>query len=188
VAGPRAGHPHRCYLKTMAPRGPSWPRTRSISRSVVGLAVALTGCTSGGAQPVDASTTDAPLGDAEGGSSSGMDSGNDTGTSDARGGGYASLCPVFSNQPTCPVASDAGGCNPSLGTNCAANTLPQGLSCSGTSQCQARIGPVDGCGRVDGWICSCIDGSWSCDDCALGTALCEGGAAAYELPPDSGGD
>ncbi len=100
-------------------------------------------------------------------------------------GGYASLCPVFSNQPTCPAASGANGCNLSLGTNCAADALPQGLSCSGTSQCQARVGPVDGCGRVDGWICSCIGGRWSCDDCALGEALCEGGAEAYELP-DSG--
>jgi hypothetical protein len=92
---------------------------------------------------------------------------------------------VFSDQPTCPADSDANGCNLSLGYNCAADALPQGLSCSGTSQCQARIGPVDGCGRVDGWICSCIDGSWSCDDCAIGGAACEGGADAYELP-DSG--
>jgi hypothetical protein len=104
---------------------------------------------------------------------------------DSSSGGYASLCPVFGDQPTCPAAADASGCNLSLGDNCSADALPQGLSCSGMSQCQARIGPVDGCGRVDGWICSCIDGSWSCDDCALGAALCEGGAGAYELP-DSG--
>ena len=101
-------------------------------------------------------------------------------------GGYASLCPVFGDQPMCPAAAaGANGCDLSLGDNCSADALPQGLSCSGTSQCQARIGPVDGCGRVDGWICSCIDGSWSCDDCAIGAALCEGGADAYELP-DSG--
>jgi hypothetical protein len=100
--------------------------------------------------------------------------------------GYASLCPVFSNQPTCPSASDANGCDLSFGTNCAADALPQGFACAGTTQCQARIGPVDGCGRVDGWICSCIGGRWSCDDCAEGAALCEGGAAAYELP--DGGD
>jgi hypothetical protein len=101
---------------------------------------------------------------------------------DAGNGGYASLCPVFGNQPTCPLASDADGCNLSLGDDCAADALPQGLSCSGTSQCQARVGPVDGCGRVDGWICSCVDGSWSCDDCAVGAAVCEGGTAEYELP------
>jgi hypothetical protein len=101
---------------------------------------------------------------------------------DSASGGYASLCPVFGDQPTCPAAADASGCHLSLGDNCSAGALPQGLSCSGPSQCQARIGPVDGCGRVDGWICSCIDGSWSCDDCAPGAALCEGGAGAYELP------
>ena len=95
---------------------------------------------------------------------------------------YASLCPVFSDQPTCPAAIDANGCDLSLGSDCAADVLPQGLSCSGMSQCQARIGPVDGCGRVDGWICSCIEGRWSCDDCALGAALCEAGAGAYDLP------
>jgi hypothetical protein len=100
-------------------------------------------------------------------------------------GGHASLCPVFSDQPTCPAASDANGCNPSTWYDCAADALPQGLSCSGTSQCQATIGPVDGCGRVDGWICSCVDGRWSCDDCAVGGASCEGGEGAYELP-DSG--
>ncbi len=107
------------------------------------------------------------------------------GCGNSSSGGYASLCPLFSDQPTCPAASDANACNLSLGSNCAADALPQGLSCSGTSQCQARIGPVDGCGRVDGWICSCIDGRWSCDDCAVGATLCEGGAEAYGLP-DSG--
>jgi hypothetical protein len=116
------------------------------------------------------------------GSSSSSGGASSSGTGGSSGGGYASLCPVFSNQPTCPVASDADGCDLSLGSNCAASALPQGQSCSGTSQCQARIGPVDGCGRVDGWICSCVDGRWSCDDCALGAALCEGGALAYELP------
>jgi hypothetical protein len=116
---------------------------------------------------------------AAGSADSGMDA---NGSSSS---GYASLCPVFSDQPTCSAAADANGCNLSLGDSCSADALPQGLSCSGKSQCQARIGPVDGCGRVDGWICSCIDGTWSCDDCAIGAALCEGGANAYELP-DSG--
>ena len=73
-------------------------------------------------------------------------------------GGYSTLCPVFNGQPTCPAASDANGCDLALGNNCAASALPQGVVCSGMSQCQARIGPVDGCGRVDGYICSCIDG------------------------------
>lgn len=109
----------------------------------------------------------------------------DSGAVDAGTDGYATLCPLFDGQPTCPAASNANGCNLALGYNCAANALPQGVACSGMSQCQARIGPVDGCGRVDGFICSCIDGRWSCDDCAIGGAVCEGGAQAYELP-DSG--
>lgn len=118
--------------------------------------------------------------------------GSSTGSSGSSGAapftdsGYASLCPAFSTQPTCPAVSDANGCDLSLGYDCAADALPQGLPCFGISQCQARIGPVDGCGRVDGWICSCIEGRWSCDDCAEGAALCEGGAAPYELP--DGGD
>ena len=127
------------------------------------------------------------------GSSAGGSGGcGQTGSSGSSGGtpvtdsGYASLCPVFGNQPTCPAATDASGCDLSFGSNCAADALPQGLVCSGPSQCQARIGPVDGCGRVDAWICSCIAGRWSCDDCAVGAALCEGGAASYELP--DGGD
>jgi hypothetical protein len=53
------------------------------------------------------------------------------------------------------------------------------------AQCQAVIGPLPTCGRVDAYICSCIDGRWSCDDCSIGEALCEGGEEAYVLP-DSG--
>lgn len=127
-----------------------------------------------------------PSGGSGGGFGSSTGSSGSSGAASVLDSGYASLCPVFSNQPTCPSASDANGCDLSFGTNCAADALPQGFACAGTTQCQARIGPVDGCGRVDGWICSCIGGRWSCDDCAEGAALCEGGAAAYELP--DGGD
>ncbi len=137
----------------------------------------------------DASSLSSGSSSSSGGASSGGSSGSSSsggpsssGSTDSSSDGYATLCPVFSGQPTCPAASDANGCNLSLGTNCAADALPQGLACSGLSQCQARIGPVDGCGRADGWICSCIDGRWSCDDCALGQALCLDGAGAYELP------
>lgn len=52
--------------------------------------------------------------------------------------------------------------------------LPQGLACSGTSQCQARVGPLPTFGRVDGYIRSCTSGQWSCADCARGAAVCEG--------------
>jgi hypothetical protein len=114
------------------------------------------------------------------GSSSGSGSGSGSSS-------YATLCPVFPDNSTCPSVSDASGCDLSFGTNCTASALPQGLPCAGHTQCGAVIGPVDGCGRVDAWICSCIEGHWACDDCDVGAAVCDGGsAAAYELP--DGGD
>jgi hypothetical protein len=111
-----------------------------------------------------------------------VDAGAEASTVTDATGEYANLCPVFGTQPTCPEAIDANACDLSSGYNCSADALPQGLPCSGVSQCQARIGPVDGCGRVDGWICSCIGGRWSCDNCAIGAAVCEGGVDAYGLP------
>ncbi len=116
--------------------------------------------------------------------SSGLDGGNrvEAGSAETGSSGYTTPCPLFDGQPTCPATSDANGCTLALGYNCAASALPQGVQCSGVSQCQARIGPVNGCGRVDGYICSCIDGRWSCDDCAIGAAVCEGGTQDYELP------
>jgi hypothetical protein len=139
---------------------------------------------SGGPSSSGSSGSSSSGGPSSSGSSGSSSSGgqSSSGSGGSSSGGYTTLCPVFNGLPTCPAASDANGCNLSLGTNCAADVLPQGLACSGPSQCQARIGPVDGCGRADGWICSCIDGGWSCDDCALGQALCEGGTGAYELP------
>ena len=97
--------------------------------------------------------------------------------------GGPNLCPMFNNQPTCLARN---GCDLSLGTNCGADALPQGLLCNGPDpQCQAKIGPVDGCGRVDGWICTCVNWAWSCTDCAVGAASCEGGTGAYDLPDAS---
>ncbi len=165
--------------------------------AILGMAAKGLGCTTnvepiaGPGKDAGPSVDDSATGDREttgssgassGGSSSGGGGPSSSGSSGSSSGGYATLCPAFSDQPTCPAASDANGCNLSLGTHCAADELPQGLACSGPSQCQARIGPIDGCGRVDAWICSCIDGSWSCDDCALGATLCEGGTGDYDLP------
>jgi hypothetical protein len=79
------------------------------------------------------------------------------------------------------MVGDASGCNLAFGDNCTVDALPQGLACAGKSQCQAVVGPLPQCGRVDGYICSCIDGHWSCDDCAIGGALCEAGTAGYVL-------
>lgn len=148
----------------------SWS-VASAMAAVIAAGALGSGCSSSSSSSPGDAAPDSAMGEPS--SSSGGDSAS---------GGYASLCPPFSDQPTCPAASDADGCDLSLGSNCAADALPQGLACSGTTQCQARVGPVDGCGRVDGWICSCIDGSWSCADCAQGAAVCEGGTPEYELP------
>ena len=106
-----------------------------------------------------------------------------SGASASSAGGYATLCPTFNDSiPTCPLGSDAGGCNLGLGDNCSVEALPQAQACSGMAQCQARIGPLPECSRVDAYICSCIDGHWSCDDCAVGATLCRDGSAGYVLP------
>jgi hypothetical protein len=80
----------------------------------------------------------------------------------------------------CPVA-DGGVCvlddDPYYG--CAPNALPSGLACSGQEQCSMPILPCAGeipsgagAGPVDGYICSCVGGRWSCEDCYVGDALC----------------
>jgi hypothetical protein len=151
----------------------------SVATLLIGGAVGCGGHDAAGAETIDTGS-DATTSD--GGQDAAADGSSDA---TADGAAYASLCPVFGDQPTCPAASDANGCNLSDGRNCAADALPQGLSCSGMSQCQAVIGPLPTCGRVDAYICSCIDGRWSCDDCSIGETLCEGGEEAYVLP-DSG--
>jgi hypothetical protein len=83
---------------------------------------------------------------------------------------YASACPE-STLPSCPVAGDASNC----AGGCGLDSLPEGLACSGMSQCSMLVQPTPGCARTDGYVCSCVSGRWSCDDCWLGTALCEAG-------------
>jgi len=92
---------------------------------------------------------------------------------------YASLCPSPGPSTTCSVAPGGlcVGNRPDLG--CALNAVPTGLPCSGHTQCSLSILPCPdevqtwaGGGRVDGYVCSCINDQWSCDDCWLGEALC----------------
>jgi hypothetical protein len=95
-------------------------------------------------------------------------------TSDASPATYSSLCPN-SSLAGCPVASDANCSNAFVG--CGLDALPTGLACLAPAQCTMLIQPIAGCGRTDGYVCSCIGGKWSCDDCNLGTASCEAGVA-----------
>ncbi len=83
------------------------------------------------------------------------------------------MCPEVNLSP-CPDAPDAAPCGVS---GCGLDALPVGLACQGASQCSIAIQPIAGCGRIDGYVCSCIGGHWSCDDCAVGAAECEGGAS-----------
>jgi hypothetical protein len=86
----------------------------------------------------------------------------------------APSCP-FHSQPTCPVAPGAIDCA-GLEIGCGLDSLPAGLSCLAPAQCSALIYPCPdwqshiGFERTDGYICSCVGGRWSCDDCWLGNA------------------
>lgn len=99
--------------------------------------------------------------------------------------GYASACPSFTGLSSCAPVPDAGDCAGVIG--CGLDGLPSGLQCSGLSQCAIAIHPCAGwqdlggglgSGPVDGYICSCVDNSWSCADCAPGGDVCaEGGVS-----------
>ncbi len=109
---------------------------------------------------------------------------------------YASLCPANApTLPTCPVAPGAMDCA-GLEIGCGLDALPIGLSCSGHAQCSAPIDPCPdwqkyiGGERIDGYICSCVNDRWSCDDCWLGEGLCQeapDGASLYPLPAADAG-
>jgi hypothetical protein len=105
-------------------------------------------------------------------------------------GDAAGSCPAPQSLAECPVAS-GGLCvvedDPYSG--CATNALPSGLACSGPQQCSMPVLPCAGeiqsgagAGRVDGYVCSCVDGLWSCDDCYVGEGACVDAG-----PPGDGG-
>jgi hypothetical protein len=98
-------------------------------------------------------------------------------------------CPEFGTVPDCPIAADAASCGARTLT-CGLDSLPTGAACTGSQQCSAVIDPCPnwqqhvGSELTDGYICSCVNGVWSCDDCDPGAGLCaadEGGVL------DSGG-
>jgi hypothetical protein len=92
---------------------------------------------------------------------------------------YASMCPAIETMATCPVAPGALCLHGGPAVGCALDGLPSGMSCSGHAQCSMPVLPCpnevqtwSGTGRVDGYVCSCLDDRWSCDDCAMGGAVC----------------
>jgi hypothetical protein len=119
-----------------------------------------------------AASPDAPTSTDSGANEAGPRDGSplDDSSEDVTSNTDASACPA-STLPSCPLAGDASSC----AAGCGLDSLPQGLACSGTSQCSMLVQPTPGCSRTDGYVCSCVDGRWSCDDCWLGTATCEGG-------------
>jgi hypothetical protein len=91
-------------------------------------------------------------------------------------GGPASSCPS-AVLPDCPIAAGATDCSP-FDLVCGLDSLPTGMPCSAPAQCSIPIDPCpdwqqhEGSERVDGYVCSCVDGRWSCDDCWEGASLC----------------
>lgn len=106
--------------------------------------------------------------------------------------GSFSQCPTSQSQALC-AAAPSGPCvvNDAPASGCSSNALPNRLACSGRAQCALEVLPCAnevetwvGAGRVDGYICSCIDGQWSCDDCYPGEALCAEAGAASDGGPE----
>jgi hypothetical protein len=81
--------------------------------------------------------------------------------------GYASSCPTSGGPlAECPIVPDARVCTPA---GCPPEALPTGLQCTAPAQCSILINP--GC-RTDGYVCSCVNDRWTCNDCSMGTGVC----------------
>lgn len=180
----------RCVPRNPRIQVPAYPLIEcrpSPAIVLLSLAVLVVGCAASSAQtePSDASTDGGA--DSRGGlpgtDGSDMDIVH-AGDGGPSADGPSSRCPTSQSQAACSVAP-GGLClddHPQLG--CAPNALPMGLACAGEAQCTLEILPCAGevqgsvgAGRVDGYICSCIEGHWSCDDCYAGQAPCaEAGA------------
>ena len=110
------------------------------------------------------------------GASSGGGSSGGLGASGAASGqsaasNAASQCLLSaSSLSQCP--QDPGSATCETGT-CGLDRLPTGTACLTGYSCAMAIAPVAGCGRIDGYVCTCVGGTWSCVDCWLGTVSCE---------------
>jgi len=123
------------------------------------------------------------------------------GCNSGSGGAAPDRCPAFQSVNVCVPASSNACVNGDAMIGCGLAGLPTGLPCSDNAQCSLQIYPCPGelqsfigGGRADGYICTCVSSKWSCDDCALGTALCGGpptadtGADAGDASTDAGAD
>jgi hypothetical protein len=106
--------------------------------------------------------------------------------------GTSGLCPDFQTVPSCPIAPDAVSCSARTDV-CGLDSLPTGIACTGAQQCSALIDPCPNWQRyaggelTDGYICSCVSGVWSCDDCNQGEGTCAE-AGAPTTPNDASVD
>jgi hypothetical protein len=102
------------------------------------------------------------------------------------------FCPAVSQLAVCTPAPVTDCSNASLG--CGLDALPTGLACLPTAQCAMAIDPCPdwqmhlGSERTDGYVCTCIGGRWSCDDCFEGESLCaeQPDGAASDAPTNDG--
>lgn len=105
-----------------------------------------------------------------------------------------SLCPSFDSLPTCTSAAGAAACvggNPTEG--CGQDALPTGQACSANSQCALAVFPCPdwqtsvGGEVTDGFVCTCVGGAWSCNDCNPGAGECADAGGAGGGSGSSGG-
>jgi hypothetical protein len=97
------------------------------------------------------------------------------------------LCPDFQSVNVCVPASSDACVNGNAMIGCGLAGLPTGRPCSENAQCSLTVFPCPGevqsfagAGRTDGYICTCVGSKWSCDDCDLGTAICDEAGASGE--------
>jgi hypothetical protein len=110
--------------------------------------------------------------------------------------GGPNLCPNFQSLPTCAPASTADCVQQKASLGCGVDALPTGLACTGSAQCSLIVYPCPGevqsftgGGRTDGYVCTCVDSRWACDDCNVGAALCpEAGPPPEAGPTDAAPD
>jgi hypothetical protein len=85
------------------------------------------------------------------------------------------MCPPFQSVVTCDVADEAACQDGKAAIGCAPSALPIGGACAEGVQCGLTVFPCPASqGTVDGYICTCVDSRWSCQDCDPGSGECFG--------------
>ena len=153
---------------------------RTVILAVLGIQAACSGSGSGGyggGSGDDATDEDTSTGSSDSGSPPTTDG---TAAGDASSRADASTCPPPQSVWTCPIATDAACVvTGAPGSGCAATALPEGQPCGVLPQCSLRVFSCAsgleaglGNGSVDGYVCTCVGGRWSCDDCFPNDSPC----------------